>query len=393
MNHEIRFTRRQLLRLVATMLGSASLVGLHRLHSIPPVQAETPTDNPQSYFLPLIGRNVGFRPPLPRPTVVHIHSLSATTWNDESDYWNYVDQSVVDNMVDSGLMMLTNSSAIADAWRKLLPDYQAGQGIAIKVNFNNSGNGVLDASIQPVNAAVRGLKQIGVRETDIWVYDASRPMPDRFVNAGWSLYPGVRFYDAGSHIRARFDSTDPSANIAFSPPPGIPRPTAKLSDVLVSATYLINMPLFKAHIGGAGVTLGFKHHLGSTNNPAGLHDTFFPGSAPLSYNSLVDLNRNPNIGNKTIVTIGDGLFAGDFWASLPLKLRTFGNKTPNSLFFATDRVAIDSVMYDFLAAEWSIPLNSDNYLRLAEDAYLGVFERGDPWGSGYAAINYQRIEM
>jgi len=63
--------------------------------------------------------------------------------------------------------------------------------------------------------------------------------------------------------------------------------------------------------------------------------------------------------------LGDGLFAGNTWDSPPLTMVTFGNKTPNSLFFATDPVAIDSVMHDFLAAEWTINSGANNYLRLA----------------------------
>jgi hypothetical protein len=36
---------------------------------------------------------------------------------------------------------------------------------------------------------------------------------------------------------------------------------------------------------------------------------------------------------------------------------------------------------------------SDDYLKLAAAADLGVFERGDPWGSGYTKIDYQNIEL
>ena len=91
--------------------------------------------------------------------------------------------------------------------------------------------------------------------------------------------------------------------------------------------------------------------------------------------------------------MGDGLFAGNTWDSPPLTMVTFGNKTPNSLFFATDPVAIDSVMHDLLAAEWAINSGANNYLRLANLAGLGVFERGNSSGSGYTRINYRRVEM
>jgi hypothetical protein len=50
-------------------------------------------------------------------------------------------------------------------------------------------------------------------------------------------------------------------------------------------------------------------------------------------------------------------------------------------------------MCDLLAAEWGIADHADDYLRLASDAGLGIFERGDPWGSGYTQIDYVRAEL
>ena len=240
---------------------------------------------------------------------------------------------------------------------------------------------------------MRGLKQIGVRENDIWVFDAIKIIPDRFSNM--CLYPGVAFFDDGTHRRAGFDSKDPSARVTFTTPPDLPpHPSIKVTDVSVNATCVINLPLFKGHTDMAAVTPGFKNHFGSVTGPASFHPYIFPSEAYFRsyYNSLVDLYRNPSIHNKTVLTIGDGLFTGNTWGSPPLTMVTFGNKPPNSLFFATDPVAIDCVMYDFLDAEWHIKSGADNYLHLASQAGLGVFERGDPWGAGYTTIEYRKIE-
>jgi hypothetical protein len=150
----------------------------------------------------------------------------------------------------------------------------------------------------------------------------------------------------------------------------------------------------KGHRSGAGVTLGFKNHLGSTNNPSTFHPHIFPGDGAfrVDYNPLVDLYRNPNIGKKTILTIADGLFSGDEWDASTMALATFGRQTPNSLFFATDPVALDCVLCDLLEAEWEIPAQAANYLQLASRAALGVFERGAPLSNGYSRIDYKRIE-
>jgi uncharacterized protein (DUF362 family) len=146
----------------------------------------------------------------------------------------------------------------------------------------------------------------------------------------------------------------------------------------------------KTH-GGMGITLAFKNHFGTIDQPNELHN--YAGlTAPYyrgDYSVLVDLYRNPHILNKTVLTIGDGLFAAqDNNTAPPRTWSTFDNEVPNSLFFSFDPVAIDCVMCDFLAAEVSLPAASDDYLRIAAQAGLGTYERGDPWGSGYSQIEY-----
>ena len=93
---------------------------------------------------------------------------------------------------------------------------------------------------------------------------------------------------------------------------------------------------------------------------------------------MVDLLGSPLIGGKTVLTIGDGLFAARHFAQAPVPWTTFDEQLPNSLFFATDPVAVDCLMHDLLIAEpgTSVPDGSNNYLRLAAEAGLGVFEAG-----------------
>ena len=71
--------------------------------------------------------------------MVHVHSTDATFWDFGSDYYgSFVDQDVVNEMVDRGVMELTGASSVAEAWQELVPGYQSEKAIAIKVNFNNS---------------------------------------------------------------------------------------------------------------------------------------------------------------------------------------------------------------------------------------------------------------
>ncbi len=433
----MRISRRDLLKLLAMTAGGVGLVGVKRWLS---VSADAlPTLTPRAYA-PLVARD---EPPTVTPTatptptntptvtptatptttststptntptatatptsttltgkVAHLHSNTATSWTGQTSYWNYVSQAKVDQMVDQGLMSLTGQSSVANAWHSLLPNYQVGQGIAVKLSFNNSfdagGGTAIDAVVEPINALIRGLKLRGVAEDDIWLYDATKIIPDRFVNG--LDYPGVRLYDNGAHLSATFNSTKPSAIIAFQPHPGDPMPpTTRVTDVVVDATYLINVPIMKFHTYSSGVSLGMKNHWGTIDGPSPLHPYIWVGGAYLrpDYSALIDVYKNANLGPKTILVMADALFCSkDGYDKPPAVWSTFGNKPPNSLLFAKDPVSIDCVMCDFIEAELNgLPDKTDLYLSLAAQAGLGVYERGNPWTDNYTQINYLKVEV
>ena len=359
-----------------------------------------------------------------KPKVIHVHSLDATFWDFGNNYYgNYVNQNVVNAMVDRGVQELTGTSSVAQAWRTLVPNYAPGKAIAIKVNFNNNlwcdscqtncEDWTLksDALIHPINSVIRGLVQAysNFNASDIWVYDATqgndpassgRKIPLRFRQA--CQYPGVRFFDIqkpwnNCNEIATYSSSDLRGVVVWRNPPNVPTPPAmRLTDVLVNAAYVINMPIMRAHI--YGITLGFKNHFGSLAYVEPLHDwitAWGPNYGGAAYNPLVDIYRNSNILDKTVLTIGDGLFGNPVNnISKPVPWATFGSKAPNSLFFAADPVAIDCVMGDLLASERSVQSSCFDYLRVASNAGLGVFERGNPWTSaGYTHVDYRRIEL
>lgn len=366
-----------------------------------PLPTPTPTSTPKVT-----------QPPPASARVVHVRHTSVTNWTGSPyAYWNYVNQTKVNLMVEQGLKTLTGQSNLVNAWQVLLPNYVQGQGIAIKVNFNNTmqmacGNetGQINALPQLVIALIGGLKARGVAESDIKIYDGvNRIFPPYFINAIHSQYPNVQLFHAcadDSH-KVTYNSSNPSATVQFSPPSGVPSPASqKIADVLVNATYLINIPIMKNH-SCAGITLAFKNHFGTISNPGGVHSHVFfndgcGGGFYSNYSPLVDIYKNSNIRNKTILTVGDGIFGclgsedgyPSFW------INTFGQgEFPKSLFFSRDPVAIDSVMADFLRAEYGYFGDSDKYLQFAQDAGLGTYERGNPWGSGYSRIDYQKLVL
>ncbi|MCK5198762.1 MAG: DUF362 domain-containing protein [Spirochaetales bacterium] len=343
--------------------------------------------------------------------VVHTYSSNATSWDFDTEYYgNHVSQTVVDDMVNRGIKELTGKLTVSQAWQSLIPGYSSGKTIAIKVNFNNcyscSPSDIrIDALIHPVNSIIQGLKQIGVEENNIWIYDAVRNIPSRFTSG--CPFSNVQFISKPPCTGGiTFVSSDPDAFVTFSG--GTPPPNAqRIADVLIDASYLINIPIVKAH-GSAGITLSFKNHFGTIQAPADLHDYISDSAAGIiyskDYNPMVDIYLNPHIKDKTILTMGDALF-GNWYNNLtkPPKWLLFGDGAPNSLFFATDPVSIDCVMADYLNAEYfsqtgfNLTDMADDYLVLAENAGLGIFERGNPlqtpYGSGYTKIDYTRIAV
>jgi hypothetical protein len=106
----------------------------------------------------------------------------------------------------------------------------------------------------------------------------------------------------------------------------------------------------------------------------------------------VEINANLNIAQKTVLTLGDALFGASSVAATPAPWTTFGG-SPNSLLLSRDPVAIDSVMCDLLRAQWGLDEAAYDYLKLAEQRGLGIFERGDPWGGGYDLLDYRYVEL
>lgn len=383
--------------------------------TVTPTRTSTPTGTPTPTRTPTPTGTPTYTPSPPTDSrVVHVHSSSATSWDYGNSYYgNYVNQGVVNDMVDHGVKTLTGIASLAGAWQSLVPGYVPGKAIAIKVNFNNcwwcdkcltnceDWEIAIDALIQPINAVARGLMQAypAFNPSDLWVYDATyagepRQIPQRFKDG--CQYAGIRFFDESCNETAAYTSANPTASITWHNPSNIPTPPAsKVTDVLVNAAYLINMPIMKKHL--MGVTLSFKNHFGSIADCAPLHNWIAndgPYNGGTLYNPLVDIYRNAHILGKTVLTIGDALFGN--WKdniSKPSRWTTFGNAAPNSLLFSVDPVAIDCVMSDLISAETWMFDKYDDYLVYAAACGLGVYEHGNPWGNGYQQIDYLKVEL
>ncbi len=358
------------------------------------------------------------RPPAATPSVpymnghvVHVRDEDATFWDFSTGWYGYyVDQDAVDTMVETGLKRLTASSTAFSAWSKLVPGYTPGQTFAIKVNFNNFSHSgpdpdpEINALIEPVNALIRTLIMFNVQPEDITVYDVtygyhSGSMPQiSFINR--CLYPGINFvYHTGNPNP--FSSTE---FVKFNPPTGPGVQDLAIGNVVVDTDYLINMFIPKGH-SLAGVTLGFKNHLGSITDAAKPH-AYMPYNYYYnpSYSTYIDIFKNRNFGPKTVLTMCDGLFGN--WIGVhgvPKAWKTFNDNSPSSLFFAADPVAIDSVLTDYVEIErkaqgyGSLMAGTRDYLVLAEGEEWGIHEQADPWvapiGSDYKRIQYTYVVL
>jgi len=331
-----------------------------------------------------------------RPRVVSAHHEDAVSWDFQTGwYGDSVNQSLVDTMMDRAILELTGLGNVGTAWRTLLPGYARGKKIAVKVNFNNGwscteNDNIIDGLVEVVNAMARGLTAGGVAEDDIWIYDAIRVFPDRFVKR---LRPSgvVCWTKTGTcgTRKALFSGTKPNSIVNFSKPIR----AQKITDVLVDADYLINIPITKRH-GLAGYTLGYKNHFGTILSCWDLHSDITVGSLSTSYNPMVEYMANPHF-QKTVLTIGDCLYGClQHQSGTPQPWNTFNKKSPASLILSTDPVAADCVQRDYLHIEApkSWDAKAESYLKLAAQAGQGVFE-STPTNWQYQAIDYRRLEL
>lgn len=246
-------------------------------------------------------------------------------------------QAAVNTMLDQAIMALTGKASVIEAWTSIFQehnngaDYSQNEKIAIKVNFNNSygdgGSNCLSShcpTVVAINALLRQLiMDKGIPAGNIGVYDTSRSFPNYYNN-------GVAY---GVNL-----NTEPSCTQTTACTNG--GLTARFGCWPITAKYIINMPLLRNH-SMAGVTLSLKNHLGSTTEPRCFHGSL-TGSTPSS-NSLVQLNSQSVIKNKTILVVADALYGmtrGGPDSTPDLR--------PNSFFLSKDPIAVDSVMMDYL---------------------------------------------
>jgi hypothetical protein len=314
-------------------------------------------------------------------------------------------QEVLDQMFSDGIQGLAGVGDDKEAWNAIFKHfnqdhgyedrgYQPGEKIAIKVNLNNCYQLISylkydndrDASPYVVKALLHQLVDVvGVAQEDITIYDASRVMGNWFYKRVYYKtfpsttlipeFPDIHYVDSKGATLGRQKVKPSTEHIYFADGTGI---TKTLPNCVVDAEYLINMPLLKRHPIQMGVTLSAKNFFGTWIEPVyDIHDYHTGAFIPDNPAPQTDLLAHEQIGGKTLLYVGDGIFGtkADHCTIAKFTMYPFNNDWTNSLFFSQDPVAIDSVMYDFLHAEGANPCEgSQNYLHQSAVPPIGVYD-------------------
>jgi hypothetical protein len=338
--------------------------------------------------------------------VVWVHAPEVTDWAgfSSSEHWwqtNHTDLAMVEQMMSEALRRVSGQASEAAAWGAVFNHYnqthsrgargyQAGERIAIKINLTtcNGGNNSVDLSTYEKKANVMNsidnspqmllallrqlVYQAGVPQDRISLGDPTALFPAYLWNFLHPEFPGAQYFDAlgrSGRVLAEFSTTPfnwSTTNANGKLPDSVPVPFAE-------ADYLINFAILKGH--SAGVTLcgknlygallrcpnGYLYSAKQTLDYYNMHLSlpnagWSPGLG--HYRAVVDLLGAPQLGDKTLLCLIDGLYGGYYWDAHPYPWKTapFSNGSqphwPSSLLVSQDPVAIDSVAYDLLVNEW-----------------------------------------
>ena len=347
------------------------------------------------------------------------------------DYWmlpKNTNIDVVDKMMGKSIMSLTGKNTVKDGWDALFRHfnaergksdvgYQTGETIFIKCNFvsTNTCNSryelgdnnykTVRTSPQTILVVLRHLvHEIGVPQENISFGDPMQCVVDKWWDVIHPEFPNVNYIDqkgACGRSKAINGTTD---DIFYSDRGTILRtggtnwtdpsdsgPYVEKDSYytcIEKADYMINIAALKAHH-RAGVSLTAKNHFGSHTRTTAMHLHMglpIPDGMPgrptrpdyKMYRIQVDLMGHKMLGGNTLLFIVDGLWGGPDAGAAPTKWRTspFNNDWTSSIFMSIDQVALESVCFDFLKAEYTPGRSyaahphidaADDYLRQAAD--------------------------
>jgi hypothetical protein len=337
--------------------------------------------------------------------VIWAWDTTATNRNCKSYYFNPENnnQKVISRMFNESVKNLTGKSNISKSWDAMFRNfnekknhitkgYTQGEKIFIKIN-QTSGRGRLKVaerakgnynSVPPgpkpgmesnpnlgtcettPNVVLEILRQLvneaGIDQANIAVGDPQNPTLGHNYDAWAAEFPKIIYADRtfGTFGRTLIHPT--KNDLLFY---SDKFQTDKLYDIIENADYMINVANLKPHT-GTGITLTAKNHFGSQSREGAYHlhyshicqlESKPPTNAGYhKYRVLVDLMGSKYLGQNTLLYVIDGLYSGGSnEGGPPVKyyMAPFNGNWSSSIFISQDQVALESVCYDFLRAEWN----------------------------------------
>ena len=254
-----------------------------------PTDAPAPTRNPTPASFSVVSARV-------------VHTRHASVWNGED-----LNTDVICRMLDASITRLVGRSDSGQAWASLFAPHER---IAIKVNA--LGMGAFYTHTALVTAITERLQEAGVSAGQIVIFDRRS---SELTGAGYAVNvdgPGVRCYGTDGNSTSGWTVMDTEVG---------------LSDVLLDADALINVPFLKQH-DWSGISYAMKNHYGTFTRPSAFHgDRIGRG--------ISELNALPPIQERTRLIVGDALMI--------VKKGWHQAATGDSITMSRDPVAHDAV--------------------------------------------------
>ena len=232
--------------------------------------------------------------------------------------------SLVRQMMDSGITLLTGTDNPKAAWKSL---FHEDERVGIKIN--GLGADILVGNYQICWAIVDALKSIGVKENNIIIWDQYQNF---FLSSGFKInrsFKGVRtFTTDGGGGKEALDSG--SSHREYDSGYG----AVKISKILTEEVdSLINLGLLKDH-GLAGVSIALKNiSHGVISHPDNFHDN---SCDPF----IAAINSIPAIKDKIKLHICNGIVGLYEGGPMPQKRYTWND---NRIILSRDPVALDTI--------------------------------------------------
>lgn len=342
---------------------------------------------------------------------------------------------VVEEMLSDVLQSLTGTTSDQAAWEAIFKyynnnhdkgdvSYQEGEEIFIKINATSSWSGnfnntdlsksknnyysVAETNPYVVLAVFKHLVNVvGVPQENIYVGDPMKHIYKHIYDLWHAEFPNIHYLDNTKSSLGRekvVKSVDPLVFYAdkgsvlktegpwYDPSAGESVYNDHFYTVSQNCDYMINIPCLKGHK-RAGVTMFAKNHFGTHTRDSAAHlhnglvnpteqDPYRQGYG--LYRVLVDLMGHKLIGGKDLVYIMDALYAGPESVEPPTKWVSapFNDDWCSSIFASLDNVAIESVGYDFLKAEYTDAARGDYPQMVGVDDYLHQAADSNNWPEG-----------